>query len=94
MIHNAGIKLSVSYAISVSSRIGIRGNVIVRENIVDDTWTDQDVINARNSGNGFGGSQRLIWVYKGTSARTHQNLFDLLPSGSEIISTDGQVYLT
>jgi len=67
--------------------------VVVYENIVDDTWTDQDIINARNAGNGFGGSQRLIWVYKQTLARSYQDLFDLLPSGSEVISTDGLVYL-
>jgi len=69
-------------------------SVVVYENIVDDTWTDTDIINARNAGNGFGGSQRLIWIYKPTPARTLQNLFDLLPAGSEVISTDGLVYLT
>ncbi len=68
-------------------------SVVVYENIVEDTWTDTDIINARNAGNGFGGQQRLIWVYKGTLTRTYQNLFDLLPSGSEIISTDGLVYI-
>ncbi len=72
---------------------GVWPSVIVYENIVDDSWTDQDIINARNAGNGFGGSQRMIWVYKGTPARTLQNLFDLLPAGSEVISTDGSVYL-
>jgi len=69
-------------------------SVVVYENIVDDTWTDADIINARNAGNGFGGQQRLIWVYKGTPTRTYQNLFDLLPAGSEVISTDGLVYLS
>ena len=68
-------------------------SVIVYENIVDDTWTDTDIINARNAGNGFGGQQRLIWVYKQTPTRTYQNLFDLLPAGSEVISTDGLVYI-
>ena len=78
-------------------RTALGGNwpsVVVYENIVDDTWTDQDILDARNSGNGFGGSQRLIWVYKGTPTRTYQNLFDLLPAGSEVISTDGLVYLS
>ncbi len=77
-------------------RAALGGNwpdVVVYENIVDDTWTDTDIINARNAGNGFGGQQRLIWVYKGTTTRTYQNLFDLLPSGSEVISTDGLVYI-
>jgi hypothetical protein len=73
---------------------GVWPSVVVYENIVDDTWTDTDIINARNAGNGFGGSQRLIWVYKPTATRTLQNLFDLLPAGSEVISTDAQVYLS
>ena len=78
-------------------RTALGGNwpsVVVYENIVDDTWADSDIIDARNSGNGFGGSQKLIWVYKQTPTRTYQNLFDLLPAGSEVISTDGLVYLT
>ena len=77
-------------------RTALGGNwpsVVVYENIVDDTWTDTDIINARNAGNGFGGQQRLIWVYKQTAIRTYQNLFDLLPAGSEVISTDGLVYI-
>lgn len=77
-------------------RAALGGNwpsVVVYENIVDDSWTDEEIILARNAGNGFGGQQRLIWVYKPTAARTLQNLFDLLPSGNEVISTDGQVYL-
>ena len=72
-------------------------SVVVYENIVDDSWTDADIISARNSGNGFGGSQRLIWVYKPTAARSLQDLFDLLNAlqgtPSEVISTDGSVYL-
>ncbi len=69
-------------------------SVVVYEDIVDDTWTDSDITNARNSGNGFGGSQRLIWIYKGTATRSMQDLFDLLPAGSEIISKDGTVHIT
>jgi len=77
-------------------RTALGGNwpdVVVYENIIDDSWTDTDIINARNAGNGFGGTQRLIWIYKGTATRTHQNLFDLLPAGSEVISTDGSVHI-
>ncbi len=69
-------------------------SVVVYEDIVDDTWADQDIIDARNAGNGFGGQQRLIWIYRNTPARTLQNLFDLLPAGSEVISTDTLTYLT
>ena len=84
-------------------RTALGGNwptVVVYEDIIDDTWTDQDIINARNAGNGFGGQQRLIFVYRGTShlspPRTHQALFDLLPgqpNPSEVISVDGEIYL-
>ena len=68
--------------------------VVVYENIVDDTWTDQDITNARNAGNGFGGSQRLIWIYKPTAARSGQDIIDLLPAGSEVIQTDGRGYIS
>ncbi len=69
-------------------------NVVVAENIIDDSWTDTEIENLRNAMNGFGGTQRLIFIYKATPARTHQDLFDLLPGTKEIISTDGTVYLT
>ena len=68
--------------------------VCIAENIVDDTWTDGEIEFMRDSMNGFGGTQRLIFIYKGTAARTHQDFFDLLPGTKEVISTDGQVYLT
>ncbi|MEE8598840.1 MAG: hypothetical protein V3S69_04915 [Dehalococcoidales bacterium] len=88
---------------TVNSRQNIRtalgGNwptVVVYEDIIDDTWTDREIVEARNRGNGFGGSQRLIWIYTPTAARSLQDLFDLLPGGvnpSEVISPDGQTYL-
>ncbi len=86
------------------SRTKIRGelggnpSVVVYEDIIDDDWADQDIIDARNGGNGFGGQQRLIFLYTQTQARTFQNLFDLLNAlqgtPSEVISADGQVHLT
>ena len=78
-------------------RTALGGNwpsVVVYENIVDDSWPDADIISARNSGNGFGGTQRLVWIYKQTPTRSLQDLFDLLPGTKEVISTDGQVYLS
>lgn len=78
-------------------RSALGGNwpsVCIAENIIDDTWTDTDIENLRNAMNGFGGAQRLIFLYKSTAARTYQNLFDLLPGTKEVISTDGQVYLS
>lgn len=78
-------------------RTALGGNwpsVCVAENIVDDTWSDTDIQFLRDAMNGFGGTQRLIFIYKGTTARTHQDFFDLLPGTKEVISTDGQVYLS
>ncbi len=78
-------------------RVALGGNwpsVVVYENIVDDTWMDQDIVNARNSGNGFGGSQRLIWIYKPTAARSAQDIIDLLPAGSEVIETNGTGHIS
>jgi len=69
-------------------------SVVIAEDIIEDSWTDTDIENLRNAMNGFGGSQQLIFVYKGTPTRTHQDLFDLLPGTKEVISTDGQVHLT
>lgn len=71
-------------------------SVVVYEDIIDDTWLDADIVSARDAGNGFGGQQRLIWIYRPTAARSLQDLFDLLPPAnapSEVISPDGQVYL-
>ncbi len=68
-------------------------SVVIAENIIDDDWTDTEIEQLRNSMNGFGGQQRLIFIYQGTAVRTHQDLFDLLPGTKEVISTDGQVYL-
>jgi len=78
-------------------RTALGGNwpsVVIAENIIDDNWTDVEVENLRNSMNGFGGTQRLIFVYKATAARSHQDIVDLLPGTKELISTDGQVYLS
>jgi len=68
--------------------------VVVAENIIDDSWTDAEIESLRDSMNGFGGTQRLIFIYKATADRTYQDLFDLLPGTKEVISTDGTVYLS
>jgi len=67
-------------------------SVVVFEDIVDDTWTDTDILNARNAGNGFGGAQRLIWIYNGTPTRSQADL-QTVSLGAEVISRDGQSYL-
>ncbi len=77
-------------------RTALGGNwpsVVVYEDIVDDTITDQEILNARNAGNGFGGSQRLIWIYNGTDARSQADL-QTISLGAEVISRDGQSHLT
>lgn len=67
-------------------------SVVLYEDIVDDSMTDQEITNARNAGNGFGGAQRLIWIYNGTAARSQADL-QALAIGSEVISRDGQSHL-
>ena len=77
-------------------RAALDGNnptVCIAEDIINDDWTDTDIVNLRNVMNGFGGTQRLIFLYTETSTRTHQNLFDLLPGTKEVISPDARVYL-
>ena len=76
-------------------RTALGGNwpsVVVYEDIVDDTWTDAEILSARNSGNGFGGTQRLIWIYNGTDTRSQADL-QTISLGAEVISRDGQSYL-
>jgi len=68
-------------------------SVVIYEDIVDDTWTDTDILNARNAGNGFGGAQRLIWIYNGTATRSQADL-QTIALGAEVISRDGERYLT
>ena len=68
-------------------------SVVVYEDIVDDTWTDAEILFARDSGNGFGGTQRLIWIYNGTDARSQADL-QTISLGAEVISRDGQSHLT
>jgi len=86
---NAGSRLAIRTALGNNNP-----SVCIAEDIIDDTWTDIDIENLRNGMNGFGGPQRLIFLYTGTATRTHQDLFDLLPGTKEVISTDGQVYLS
>ena len=77
-------------------RTALGGNwpsVVVYEDIIDDDWTDTEITSARNSGNGFGGAQRLIFIYRPTPARSAQDIMDLLPTGKEVITPDGQTHL-
>ena len=74
--------------------------VSIADDMIDDDWTDTDIVNLRNAMNGFGGTQRLIFMYskggnqsKLSPPRTFQTLLDLLPGSAEVISTDGQTHL-
>lgn len=60
---------------------------VIFEDMVDDSWTDTDIINARNAGNGFGGSQTLIWIYTSTANRSAQQLATL--TGNLVALADG-----
>jgi hypothetical protein len=60
---------------------------VIFEDIVDDTMTDTDIINARNAGNGFGGTQTLYWIYTPTAARSAQALATL--TGNVVALGDG-----
>jgi len=76
-------------------RTALGGNwpsIVVFEDIIDDTWTDQDILNARNAGNGFGGSQRLIFIARPTLARSLADI-QTITLGAEVISPDGEEYL-
>lgn len=64
---------------------------VIFEDIVDDTWTDTDIINARNVGNGFGGPQTLMWIYTPTVARSLQELATL--TGNLCITRDSQTVI-
>lgn len=57
------------------------------EDIVDDAWTDTDIINARNAGGGFGGQQTLYWIYTPTPNRSAQDLATL--TGNVVALGDG-----
>jgi len=76
-------------------RTALAGNwptVVVYEDIIDDTWTDTDILNARNAGNGFGGTQRLIFIARPTAARSLADI-QTITLGAEVISPDGSTYL-
>lgn len=71
-------------------RAALGGNwptICVMEDMVDDSWTDTDIINARNAAGGFGGSQTVVWIYSGTDARSLQDLATL--TGNDVYSGSG-----
>ena len=51
--------------LAVRQALGGQPNVIVIEDIIDDTTTDQEIVDGNNQANLFGGSQRVIWIYRG-----------------------------
>lgn len=65
--------------------------VVVFEDLVDDTTTDQEITAANNYANLWAGQQRIIWIYRGTPLRSLQDLQTL--TGSEVITPDGQTHL-
>jgi hypothetical protein len=76
---------------AIRSALGGWPDVVIFEDIIDDTTTDQEITQANNAANLFAGSQRVIWITNGTATRSLQDLQTL--TGSEVISTNGQTYL-
>jgi hypothetical protein len=76
---------------AIRSALGGWPTVVIFEDLIDDTTTDQEITQANNAANLFAGSQRVIWVTNGTATRSLQDLQTL--TGSEVISTDSTVYL-
>lgn len=65
--------------------------VVVFEDLVDDTVTDQEITAANNYANLWAGQQRIIWIYRPKPGRTPQELQTL--TGSEVITPDGSLHL-
>lgn len=76
---------------AIKSAIGGWPNVVIFEDLIDNTTTDQEITFANNAANLFAGSQRVIWVHSGFSNKSFQDIQTL--TGSEVVSTDGQVHL-
>lgn len=76
-------------------RTALGGNwpdVVIFEDIIGETTTDAEIVNANNAGGGFGGTQRRIWITGGTRyGRTPQDLQTL--TGAEVITRDGSMYI-
>lgn len=66
-------------------------NVVILEDLIDETTTDTEITQANNVAGGFGGPQRRIWITDGQAGRTLAQLQALV--GVEVISTDGSIYL-
>ncbi len=66
-------------------------NVVILEDLIDDTTTETEIVQANNAAGGFGGAQRRIWITDGTANFTIAQVQAL--TGVEVISTLGDVYL-
>jgi len=47
-------------------------SVVIAEDLIDDSWTNNEIVSMRNSMNGFGGQQRLIFIYSQTHRHKHK----------------------
>jgi hypothetical protein len=76
---------------NIRAALGGWPSVVIFEDLIDDTTTDQEITQANNAANLFAGAQRVIWIARPTPTRSLQDLQTL--TGSEVISPDGNAYL-
>lgn len=76
---------------NIRDALGGWPSVVIFEDIIDSTTTDQEITQANNAANLFAGDQRVIWVYRGQPTRSLQDLQTL--TGAEVITPDGSTHL-
>lgn len=76
---------------NIRAALGGWPDVVIMEDLIDDTVTDQEITQVNNAANLFAGTQRVIWIARATPARSLQDIQTL--TGSEVISPDGSVHL-
>lgn len=76
---------------AIRQALGGWPTVCIVEDLIDETTTDQEIIQINNALNLFAGSQRVIWMTDGQSGRSQQELQTL--TSAEVIGTSGVPYL-
>lgn len=69
---------------AIKSTLGGWPDTVIFEDTLDDSVTDQEIVQANNAANLFAGTQRVIWVMTETANRTAEDVFAL--TGSEVIT--------
>lgn len=76
---------------AIRQALGGWPTVCIVEDMIDESTTDQEIVQLNNALNLFAGSQRVIYITNGQATRTMQDLQTL--TGAEVISSRGDVYL-